>query len=335
MRPFDPGITQQDWVVERTSRLVGSLLDDAIPLGLAVSCRELGETVIDCGINVPGSWEAGRRIVEIAQGGMSSANLGMGDLAGFMLPVLTVESWCPDASAYGFQVSIPLDEVDPSIRVSGPILARCTASRLPHGWDTRDIAADWGIAVVETEAWDDRIAEALSRRSGIERPNLTVIAVPSGSAAGVTQIAGRINECIVFTLEESLGIPSSSVIHMIGRVPIAPHAGASTPPVLPDDLIHYAGSVVLTVESDSQDLTQLAEQLVFASTSMYGRRFADLLAQADGVFENIPGLADLNKVAQVTLIHARTGRAFSAGVRHEEKLGEWMRASRCDTEGRP
>ena len=68
------------------------------------------------------------------------------------------------------------------------------------------------------------------------------------------------------------------------------------------------------------DLGELASQLAFRSTPIYGKLFTELLSAAGGVFEAIPGLIDLNKVAQITVIDQGSGRSFSAGERNESIL---------------
>jgi methenyltetrahydromethanopterin cyclohydrolase len=315
---------QREWIAKRIIALIEGLERDACVLGLEVTRLENGAAVIDCGVNVPGSWEAGRRITEISQGGMASARLGVTEVAGVVLPELTVESWSPVLSAFGLQVSVPLSEIDPAVRVSGPILARFADGPLGMPREKLNGPA-WGVSVVESDRLPaSKIAGNLASRSGLPESDLTLIVVPGGSVAGVTQIAGRINESVVFTMEESLGIDCSCVAHLFGAGPIAPAADVGVPSaVAPDDLIHYAGRVVLTIDSDcGMDPADLAARLTFRSTPIYGSRFADLLADAGGVFEAIPGLIDLNKVAQVTVIDRRTGAAFSAGDRDESILSE-------------
>jgi len=234
--------TQRDWIATRSTALVHDLKQDACVLGLDVSHLENGATIIDCGVNVPGSLEAGRRITEISQGGMASAHIGTVEIAGIVLPELTVDSWLPTLSAYGLQVSVPMSEIDPAIRISGPILARLADSRLDVRREELRGAA-WGIAVVESnDLPKPEVIDALASLSSLPTNNLTLIVVPANSVAGVTQIAGRLNESVIFTMEESLGIDCSCVSQLLGAVPVAlPTDVGSSFPVTPDDFIHYLG----------------------------------------------------------------------------------------------
>ena len=314
--------SQRDWIAARSRALLQELTQDACVLGLDVSHLENGATVIDCGVNVPGSLEAGRRITEISQGGMASARIGITEISGIVLPELVVDSWLPKLSAYGLQVSVALSEIDPAIRISGPILARFAEGRLDTSPEDL-LDAAWGIAVVESDQLaTSAIADALASRSGLPVANLTLIVVPTKSVAGATQIAGRINESVVFTMEESLSIDCSCVSQLLATIPIALSADVGTLSlVTPDDFIHYLGRVTLTIDRDlGMDLGELASQLAFRSTPIYGKLFTELLSAAGGVFEAIPGLIDLNKVAQITVVDQRSGRAFSAGERNESIL---------------
>jgi methenyltetrahydromethanopterin cyclohydrolase len=315
-------MSQRDWIATRSAALLHDLARDACILGLELSHLANGATVIDCGVHVLGSLEAGRRITEISQGGMAAAHIGTANIAGTVLPELTVDSWLPKLSAYGLQVSTALTEIDPAIRISGPILARFAESRLNMRREELASAA-WGIAVVESDQLPNlAIADALACLSDLPAGKLTLIVVPTRSVAGVTQIAGRLNESVVFTMEESLGIDCSCVSQLLGTVPIALSSKLGTPyRVTPDDFIHYMGRVSLTIDhAVGMDLAQLAAQLAFDSTPIYGKLFTELLESSGGVFEAIPGLVDLNKVAQVTVIDQTSGSTFSAGERCESIL---------------
>jgi len=124
-----------------------------------------------------------------------------------------------------------------------------------------------------------------------------------------------LNECVVFTLAESIHFDLSKVRHTVGQAPICPVGRAAQKRPYPDDFIHYAGKVTLIVAADpGDDLKSLAHRLTFASTPIYGTFFHELLAQAGGVFENIPGVIDINKPAQVTINDLVTGRTVHAGA---------------------
>lgn len=312
---------EQEWAGVRTAALVRSLVEDAPILEVDVRPGHAGALILDCGVAARGSWEAGRRIAELAHGGMMRATLGMTDVQGIPLPELVGDSWRPFFSIQGLQVSFALDEVDAAIRVSGPVRA-CMDGRLDRPSDLVDGVCSWGVAIVEaTRLPNADVVEAIARRAGLRPEELTLVVVPSNSLAGVAQLAGRLNECVVFTLDQSMGLDPRCVVSILGAVPLAPCGGEGTPAVTQDDMIHYAGRATMVVEAAPHwDLKAIAGALVFRSSPAYGRLFSEFLAEAGGVFEAIPGLSDLNKVARITLVDRTTGRMASAGAVDVELL---------------
>jgi len=306
---------EQEWAGVRTAALARSLVEDAPILEVDVRPGHAGALILDCGVATRGSWEAGRRVAELAHGGMMKATLGMTDVLGTLLPELVGDSWRPFLSIQGLQVSLALSEVDAGIRISGPVRA-CMDGRLSRPSDLVDGVCSWGVAVVEaTRLPNADVVEAIARRAGLRPAELTLVVVPSNSVAGAAQLAGRLNECVVFTLGQSIGLDPRCVVSILGAVPLAPCGGEGIPGVTQDDMIHYAGRVAMIVEAAPHwDLKAIAEALVFRSSPTYGRLFSELLAEAGGVFEAIPGLSDLNKVARITLVDRTTGRMASAGA---------------------
>jgi methenyltetrahydromethanopterin cyclohydrolase len=306
---------EQEWAGTRTAALVRSLVDDAPALEIDVQRGVAEALIIDCGVAARGSWEAGRRVAELAHGGMMRATLGMTDVLGIPLPELVGDSWRPFLSIQGLQVSFALAEVDTAIRVSGPVRA-CIDGLLHRPSDLVDGVCSWGVAIVEaTRLPTADVVEAIARRAGLRPEALTLVVVPSNSLAGVAQLAGRLNECVVFTLDQSMGLDPRCVVSILGAVPLAPCGGQGIPAVTQDDMIHYAGRATMIVEAAPDwDLMAMAQTLIFRSSPTYGRLFSEILAEAGGVFEAIPGLSDLNKIACITLVDRTTGRVASAGT---------------------
>jgi methenyltetrahydromethanopterin cyclohydrolase len=267
-----------------------------------------GATLIDAGVNAPGSFVAGLRLIELCHGGLATATLGLVDLGGFVLPQVTVESLHPAFSTYRLQAAYPISAETPGSRICGPI-------RL---WLDRSIQNDSvipGVAVIELDQLpDDTTVLLIAERSGLPPQSLTLVVAPRMSVAGTTQITGRVNECIVFTMVESIHFDLSKVRQIVGQAPICPVGCAAQKQPYPDDFIHYAGKATLIVAAAPEDdLEALAHQLTFASLPIYGTFFHELLAQAGGVFENISGLVHVFKPAQVTINDLTTGRTARAG----------------------
>jgi len=317
----------QTGIVRRSGKLTRILLSRAWEYGLSVQTLPCKATLINAGFDTLGSLEAGRILVEICHGGLANASLDLTDLDGFILPQITVESLHPVFSTYGLQASYPLSVDEPGVRVSGPI-------RLCLGGDSPAKDA-LGIAVIESDCLpDDAFALHLAEESGIPPQMLTLIAAPIASVVGATQIAGRVNESVIFTMKESLNVDPHIVKHIVGRAPVCPVSGGAAPTEnrrYPDDFIHYAGAALLTVDGFPDDgLDELAHRLSFESASIYGRLFWDVLQEAGGVFEKIPDLNDINKPAQVTINHLSSGRVSHAGKMDVKRLVDLIEGRDCD-----
>jgi len=317
----------QAYIARRSGELTRILIDHTWEYGLSVQILPCKATLIDAGFGVVGSFEAGRALIEICHGGLANASLDLVDLGGIILPRVSVESLHPLLSTYGLQASYPLSSDEAGIRVSGSIRLY-----LDGGSPAKDAS---GIAVIESDSLPgDAFALHLAERSGIAPQMLTLIAAPIASVVGATQIAGRVNESVIFTMKESLGIEPSIVKQIVGRAPICPVSGNA--PLIekrpyPDDFIHYAGEAYLSVDDfPDDDLGKLAQQLAFESTSIYGCLFCDLLHEAGGVFEKIPDLNDINKPAQITINHLSSGRVSHAGKMDVKRLVDLIEGRDCD-----
>lgn len=307
MRPeVDPKTIEV--IADRSIALVHLLRDRADEYGISVRTLPCGATLIDAGVGAPGSFAAGLRLIELCHGGLASTALGLVDLSGLVLPQVTVESLHPAFSTYRLQASYPVSENAPEIRVCGPI-------RLLLDQTVTGDSPLPGVAVIESDRLpDDTVALIIAERSGLPPQSLTLCVAPATSLVGATQIAGRVNECVIFTLAESIHFDLSKVRHMVGQAPICPAGQATQKRPYPDDFIHYAGKAMLTLTAAPEDdLESIVHQLTFASTPIHGVFFYELLAQADGVFENIPELIDINKPAQATINDLATGRTVHAG----------------------
>jgi methenyltetrahydromethanopterin cyclohydrolase len=291
-----------------------------------VSVDELpcGARLIDAGVKAGGSREAGRIITEICHGGLCEASLGIVELGEHILPQITVDSFHPTISAYNIQSGFIIE----GQIVSGPI--RLLLGNAPAADTVLPCfhSGEAGISVIQSDDLpSNEWALSLAEESSIAPQELCLIVMPLQSIAGVTQIAGRINENVIFTLERSIGYDSSKVKHIIGSAPIAPVAagqGSNRIP-LPDDFLHYAGSVFITIAAEpGEDLQILAEKLCFSSTSIYGRFFHDLLQEAKGNFEDIPDLLNINKVARVAINELTSGRIYRAGKIDLEVISELL-----------
>src|SRR3954463_13735624 len=86
---------------DQARSLVHQLTDDAETLRVAVGLLPSGATVIDCGSQVPGGLEAGRRFAEICMGGLGTLTFTPLVLGGRWMPGIVVTTYRPAAACEG------------------------------------------------------------------------------------------------------------------------------------------------------------------------------------------------------------------------------------------
>lgn len=305
-------------VNRRCAALWADMQEHAPEYGIGFSRMNCGAQVMDAGLNAPGSFEVGRLITELSQGGLARATLSMGQIAGKTLPFITVESLNPMAATLSMQMACSVQ----GVMCSGPIRLLIEEPEYVEFDLPREGMESLAVAVLQPDAppeesWVMEFAKA----ARVEPDRLRLILVPQDCVAGCTQIAGRSNENIILTLVRSMGYAAHKVRHILGTSPICPVYRGPGKILLPDDLLHYAGESYLTLEAGPEDDVQsLAQNLCFASLDIYGSMFADLLEAAGGDFYKIPNISHINKLARVCINDLSAGKAYCAGEPDEQLL---------------
>ncbi|MCK4477066.1 methenyltetrahydromethanopterin cyclohydrolase [Candidatus Bathyarchaeota archaeon] len=304
-------------VNELSLRIVKKILDHPKKLSIEVSKLENGATIIDMGVHARGGFEAGRLATEICLGGLANAQLAMMTFADITLPAIGVTTSWPAISTLGIQAGYPLLEGEKTkLIASGP--ARALALKPRKLFDFLDFMDESNIAVIVLQMDylpSEQVAELIAAECNIESKDLYILVTPGESLAGATQIAGRAIEDVTFTMREVLHYDVRKVKHMFGLAPIAPVCKfVKVEKALSDDLICYCGKVFVALESKKgEDLENLAEELVFESTPIYGKTFYDVLKEANFDFRKVPGFPSIFRPAQVIINDLRTGKMYKAG----------------------
>lgn len=309
---------------KRCESLVEFLWKHRDDYGLNFIKLHSGAQIIDAGVSTPGSLEAGRFLIELSHGGLCTTSLDLTDIESIVLPQITVQSFFPTLSTYGLQACCDFE----GVMVSGPIRLILESRLTDELHIDSDAPSACGIAIVQSDDFPSETwVKSLADCCGLRPQELTLLVAPTSSAAGTTQIAGRMNENVIFSLEKSIGFDSTKVKQLVGSSPIAPLSKnlLSFDRPFPDDLLHYAAKAFLVLDADPEDDVQkLAEALCFRSTSIYGKFFGDVLEEVNGVFMDIPDLLHINKISQVTINDLNTGLLYNAGQQETGLLKELL-----------
>lgn len=299
----------------RCAKIVADLTENACAYGIEVSSLPCGATLIDAGVNAVGSYTAGALVTELCQGGLGSASVQVRELGKLLLPHISVETYVPRCANLLLQSACAFE----GEMISGPI--KMFLEEDAPDADTYSAAL---AAVLQCDNFPkDEWAVSLAKAACCKPEQLTLVVVPQGSAAGSTQIAGRMNENVLFTMERSLGYDSAMVRHILGYSPVGPYGPAPEGKhlLLPDDYLHYASGAYLTVEApEGLDIQKLANDLAFNSLKIYGKLFYELLEEAGWDFFKIPDVMHINKLAEITICDIRSGKTAVAGCKDIEKL---------------
>ncbi|MEW8250655.1 MAG: methenyltetrahydromethanopterin cyclohydrolase [Candidatus Thiodiazotropha sp.] len=297
--------------------LVESLIADAEMLRLGVERLENGCLLVDAGIQVPGSLEAGRRIAEICLGGLGSVSLsGSGPVAGWPLsvhvhtadPVLA----CLGSQYAGWSLSHK-EEGKKGFNAlgSGPGRALSLKEPLFKELDYQDRARRTCLVLEVDRLPPPPLCEKIARDCAVDLKELTLILTPTSSLAGTVQIVARVLEVAMHKAHE-LGFDLHSIRDGIGSAPLPPPA----PDLLAamgrtNDAILFAGQVQLFVSGEDAQAQKLAGDLPSSASRDYGRPFGEIFKAYDYDFFKIDPM--LFSPARVMVSALDSGNSYSAG----------------------
>lgn len=302
-------------VNERAVKLVEKMILD--PQGHKVQVHKIcNANVIDCGVNVPGSWRAAKIITEVLFGGLNE---------------VTFETF-PEMidGVYYNAVHVYSDHVvlqQAACNISGwelrpgkyaPVLAGPgrTLARKEGDWlsSYSDYADNYTKAVLTVEQGTMLTEEAvqdLIDAVGIEPHNIYILVAASGSIACSVQVSARILEQTLHRLhEERFNLDCIVEAHGICVIP----------PVVKDDLIAmgrlndvliYGGQSTFTVDCEDSEIEKVINKITSDKCSAYGTMFKEIYEKNGCDFYKVP--MEIYSPAKVVIINQRTGRIFKAG----------------------
>ena len=307
------------------------LRDEAARLRVAVSTDARGVTLIDAGITVPGSIEAGLLTAEVCMGGLGEVRLVPGAREGWpswlhvrsSQPVLA----CLASQYAGWSLAASKEETGGKkffALGSGPARALACKEDLYQELGYRDQSAH-GVIVLEVDRPPPEIViDKLLRDCGLAPVGLTIVLTPTASLAGTTQVVARVLE-VALHKAHALGFALEHIVEGSASAPLpSPSADGIEAMGRTNDAILYGGQVHLSVRGEAAAAQALAMQLPSLNSRDYGRSFADLFKAAGYDFYKLD--AALFAPAEVWVSHLDSGQTWHAGRLNMELLrGAWMK----------
>lgn len=305
-------------------KTVDLMIENSAGLNLMVEKLENGSTVIDAGVNVPGSLKAGELYTKVCLGGLAEVGISIpGDLSEkFALPSVKIKTDSPAISTLGAQKAGWSVSVGDFFALgSGP--ARALALKPAHTYEVIGYEDDADIAILTLEA--DKlpgadVTDSIAKECGVSSENVFVLVAPTSSIVGSIQIAGRVVENGTYKMMEALDFDVNKVKYAAGIAPIAP--------VDPDglkamgktnDAVLFGGRTYYYIESaEGDNLEEIANKLPSSASAGYGKPFYEVFKEAEYDFYKID--KGMFAPAEVVINDLRTGEMFRAGYINTELL---------------
>ena len=292
--------------------LVAALIADAQRLQLGVEKAASGCTIVDAGIQHPGSLEAGRRIAEICMGGLGHVALQTSVTFPHWPWMLSVHAENPLLSCLGSQYAgWSLAHEKFFSLGSGPGRALAGREELYGELGYKDSAEAASLVLESDKAPPAEVVAKVARDTGVAPENLTFILTPTRSLAGTVQIVARVLEVAMHKIH-ALHFP---LAHMVDGM-----ASAPLPPPSPDfltgmgrtnDAILFGGHAHIFVKGSDEAAAKLAQELPSSSSRDYGRPFAEVFKSVNMDFYKIDPM--LFSPAAVTVTALESGKSFTGG----------------------
>jgi methenyltetrahydromethanopterin cyclohydrolase len=301
---------------QRATNIVQQMIGDCEALGLSLKRLKNDADVIDAGIDVSGSMEAGRLFSSACMGGLGQIHFTQqlfktGDFE-FWLPAVAVTVSRPHIACMASQYAGWAVQCDRYSAIgSGPARALYAGEEIYNRLDYRDQAKTAVLMLEGRQLPGEDVAAFVAEKCKIKPGQLTLLIAPTASLVGSIQIAARSAETGLHKLSE-LGFDVRQVETAYGVCPLAPvaaddlHAMGRT-----NDAILYGAQVFYSVQSEDDVLAQLVEKVPSSSSHDYGTLFIELFQRYNGDFYQIDPL--LFSPAQVEIHNLKSGRTFVAG----------------------
>ena len=305
--------------IHKTYRpLLESLIAQASALNIKILQHATGATIIDAGIDIAGSAEAGRLIAEICMGGLGEVNFS--DASNIKVKSQTPVLACLGSQYAGWALSFESQHEKFFSLGSGP--ARCLAQRetLFNELNYKDNAESTVLILETSKIPPIEIIEKVARDTQIKAENLTFILTPTTSIAGATQVVARVLE-VALHKAHTLHFPLDAIISGSGSAPLPPiSASFITAMGRSNDAILFGGFVQLSVKCSDAEAEKLARELPSNSSKDYGKPFAAIFKAVNMDFYQIDPL--LFSPAMVNITNVETGNSFVGGALNEALLNQ-------------
>ncbi|WP_261364290.1 methenyltetrahydromethanopterin cyclohydrolase [Stieleria tagensis] len=284
-----------------------------------------GATVIDFGLQTPGSLRSGRALAQACMGGLSELRLSACDAAIFSVAnAVHIHTDAPVLSCLGCQYAgWPVSTEDYFAMGSGPMRLLRGKEEVLIDLQLVETETDLACGVIEADALPPADAiEKIAHECDVETKQLTIGLAPSTSIAGSIQIVARSVETAMHKLH-ALRFDVTQVVSASGTAPLPPPAkpGQSIAGIgRTNDAMLYGAEVTLWVDCPDHSIESVLDQAPSSASPDHGRPFKEIFASYDHDFYKVD--STLFSPAVVRFHNLRSGRSFAAGRIEPEIMRE-------------
>ena len=304
-------------VNQYSNLLVKDLIKHKEKLNLEVSHGPLNCTIIDAGINIAGSIEAGLKISEICLGGLGEVSILPSSKINISSYLISVHSSKPVLACLGSQYAgWSLSHEGFFSLGSGPVRSIVQKEEIFKKLNYKDKSTKTSVVLEVDKFPPEEVVKKVSVDSNVQPKNLTFIITPTTSICGNIQVIARVLEVAIHKIHE-LGFPLERVIHGIGYAPLPPIAkDFITGMGRTNDAIIYGGVVQLVIDGPEDDLKELSKNLPSSSSSDYGKPFKEIFKKYNHDFYKIDG--SLFSPALIIVNSGISGKTYMGGEINEK-----------------
>lgn len=282
---------------------------------------ECGSTLVDMGLDCPGSWKAAKVFIEAGLGGMGTADFGHFELGSFCLPAINVWTDHPVLAVVASQAGCwQLGEGEFAVVGSGPARAVALADRWSqHGY--RDEAADEVVIQLQTTRIpNDDLCTEVARACNVPPEKVYVVFAPTASLVGTAQVASRTVEQVMIKLLYH-GFDVHTVRTAFGTAPVSPLSRDETEAVgRANDCLVYGATTVLYADTSDEAIQAILAKLCFDvyAGEYWGMPFAEIFDHFGRNWFAVPDVID--SPAKVIINSLQTGHSFLGGQINRQAL---------------
>jgi methenyltetrahydromethanopterin cyclohydrolase len=295
-------------------KLVNEMLTKEEELKI-LSMKVGGATVVDAGVKVPSSFEAGIYVSKICLGGLADVVITNYKIKEYYVPAVEVSTDHPIQACMASQLAgwrINVKEF--FANGSGP--ARVLAKKPKKLFEKLGYSeeSDEAVLVLETEKYpDDEVVKFISNEVKVKPENLYLVLVSPASIAGSVQVSARIVETGIFKLN-TLEFDLKTILYGYGVCPVAPlHSSPLKMAGRSNDMLLYGGVTYYIVDyPDDVKLNEYVSKVPSLASKDYGKSFTELVDQYgwDFLYKVDPSIF---APALVIINNVRSGRTLTSG----------------------